>query len=261
LSHQAAIVVPVRAQRDDFLAHCLDSAVGQTASCQILVVTSDHTPRSNLDVIHDYQARFPNLVALPRQRPSFAAAINTGIEAAEAPRVGLLLSDDWLDASAVERCLTREADIVSTNMAIYEETGTQRLPLRTPRSQAGYDRLSDLQERAIYLSHFLLFRRDRLLSIGGVDETIGNVGPDDFDMIWSLLEVGASAAIVEEALYCYRDHTGERLTLRPSDDQVRDLEKVLDKHGVVGAERERSIARHSRWFGRTLQEVVASRKS
>jgi glycosyltransferase involved in cell wall biosynthesis len=261
LSHQAAIIVPVRVQQDDFLAHCLDSAVRQTTPCQILVVTSDQTPRSNLDLIRQYEDRFPHVISLPRQRPSFAAAINTGIGAAEATRVGLLLSDDWLDARAVERCLTHDADIVSTDMAIYDEAGTRRLGLRKPRSKAAYDQLQNLQDRAVYLGHFLLFRRDRLLSIGGVDETIGNVGPDDFDLIWSLLEVGASAAIVEEMLYCYRDHPGERLTLRPKADQLRDLEKILDKHGVFGAERERSIACHARWFGRTLQDVVASGKS
>ena len=261
MNAQATIVVPVRAQRDDFLAVCLSSAVNQTVPCKILVVTSDQTPRSNLDLILQFQNKFPNVCVLRRQRPSFAAAINTGIEAAETSRVGLLLSDDWLHAWAVERCLAYDADIVSTDMAIYDEAGTHELALRKPRSKAAYDQLQSLEDRASYLEHFLMFRRDLLLSIGGVDETIGNVGPDDFDMIWSLLEVGASAAIVEEKLYCYRDHPGVRLTLRPKEDQVRDLEKILDKHGVFGAERERSITRHARWYGRTLQEVVASSKN
>jgi hypothetical protein len=143
-------------------------------------------------------------------------------------------------------------------MAIYDETGMIELALRTPRTAAGYSQLRSLRDRATYLGHFLMFRRNTLLSIGGVDETIGNVGPDDFDMIWSLLETDASVMIVEEKLYCCRDHSGVRLTVRPKEDQVRDLEKILDKHGVFGAERENWIALHSRWFGRTLQEVVAS---
>jgi len=177
--------------------------------------------------------------------------------AANAPRVGLLFSDDWLDPSAVERCLRHDADIVSTNMTIYDATGTSRLALRKLRSNATYDTLTSLHERARYLGHFLLFRKDAVLSIGGVDEMIGNTGADDFDLIWSLLEVGASATIVEEELYCFRDHDGERLTLRPYAEQMRDLKKILDKHGLVGADREQVIARHAPWFGKTLQEVVA----
>ena len=255
---QAAIIVPILAQRDDFLAVCLASAVKQTVPCQILVVTSDQTPRSNLDVINQFQDEFPSFLVLRRQRPSFAAAINTGIEAARTPRVGLLFSDDWLDARAVEHCLAHDADIVSSDMAIYDETGTLELALRKPRTRAVYNQIRSLADRANYLGHFLLFRRDLLLSIGGVDETIGNVGPDDFDMIWTLLEADASIIIVEKKLYCCRDHSGARLTLRPNEEQVRDLEKILDKHGVFGAKRERWIALHSRWFGRTLQEVVAS---
>jgi glycosyltransferase involved in cell wall biosynthesis len=258
LKARAAIIVPILAQRDDFLAVCLDSAVNQTVSCEILVVTSDQTPRSNLDVIYRFQDEFPNLLVLRRQRPSFAAAINTGIEAAQAPRVSLLFSDDWLDVRAVELCLAHDADIVSGDVAIYDETGMLELALKKPRTWAAYNQIPSLKDRADYLGHFLLFRRDLLLSIGGVDETIGNVGPDDFDMIWSLLEADASVMIVEEKLYCCRDHSGTRLTLRPKEEQVRDLEKILDKHGVFGAERERCIALHGRWFGRTLQEVVAS---
>jgi hypothetical protein len=243
LNQQATIIVPLRSQRDDFLAACLDSAVRQTSRCQILVVTSEATPRSNLDVVSRFRDKSANVTALPRQRPSFAAAINTGIEAAQAPRVGLLLSDDWLNERAVERCLAADADIVSASMAIYDATGSKRLDLREPRSQAAYDRLESLHDRACYLGHFLLFRRDRLLSVGGVDETIGNVGPDDFDLIWSLLEVGASAAVVEEELYCYRDHPGERLTLRPKADQMSDIGKIFDKHRVFGEEDDRAKAR------------------
>src|SRR5262249_47671701 len=103
LNHQATIIIPLRAQRDDFLAACLDSAVRQTSRCQILVVTSEATPRSNLDVVARFQETFANVTALPQLRPSFAAAINTGIGAAQASRVGLLLSDDWLSERAVER--------------------------------------------------------------------------------------------------------------------------------------------------------------
>ena len=85
--------------------------------------------------------------------------------------------------------------------------------------------------------------------MGGVDEQVGLTGPDDFDMIWTLLERGASVSIVPAQLYNYRDHGGERLTLRSVEAQVGDLRKILDKHGVHGEERARIIAWHSASYG------------
>src|SRR5262249_33120969 len=50
-------------------------------------------------------------------------------------------------------------------------------------------------------------------------------------------------------LYNYRDHSGERLTLRSAQAQVDDLEKILDKHGVHGEERTQILAWHSVAYG------------
>ena len=67
--------------------------------------------------------------------------------------------------------------------------------------------------------------------MGGVDATIGQTGPDDYDLLWTLLEYGASVSIVEESLYCYRDHAQAwRLSLKPAGEQTENLKKILSKH-------------------------------
>ncbi len=70
-----------------------------------------------------------------------------------------------------------------------------------------------------------------------------------------LAERGATVGIVGRSLYNYRDHEGVRLTLRDPAQLVRTLERILDKHGVVGDERQELIARHARWFGRPIHAV------
>lgn len=90
-----------------------------------------------------------------------------------------------------------------------------------------------------------------------MDESIGVTGPDDYDLIWTMLEHGASVSIVEKSLYNYRDHEGERLTLRSREDQVRDLEKILDKHGVPDCEKKELIKKHSKWYGEPIYRVLA----
>jgi chondroitin synthase len=249
---RASLVLPLLRQRDAWLERCVRSALEQTVSCETLVVVSRHTPASNLSVLAALRDAHPALRVLPRDRDGFAAAINTGIRRAFHDRVGLLLTDDWLDPGTVEACLAHDADIVSTGMTFWAADGATRLDrlVRMPRRTV-FDGLPNLESRASYLSHFFLFRRARLLDIGGVDETIGTTGADDYDMVWCLLERGASVGLVGRGLYNYRDHDGERLTLRAREAQVADLIKILDKHGVPKAEQAPLIARKAVWYGQT----------
>ena len=61
--------------------------------------------------------------------------------------------------------------------------------------------------------------------------------------------------VTPDLLYNYRDHYGERLTLRPPDLQRRDLGRILDKHGVRGPVRERMLREHAVWFGAPVHVV------
>lgn len=253
---KATVIVPLLAQRDEYLTKCLTSAAEQSASTEVVVVESAQTPESNREVIRRLIEKYPAMKLIQRPRSGIAAGLNAGIQAASTTRVGFLMSDDWLEPRAVETCLDHGADIVSTSMTIYDESGAHALHSRR-KAQAQYDQLATDDERAGYLGHFLLFRRAALLNAGGVDESIGHVGPDDFDLVWTMLERGASVKIVEDGLYCLRDHRGTRLTLRPVREMRRDFALILDKHGMTGARREKMMEDHSRWFGRTLQEVIA----
>jgi GT2 family glycosyltransferase len=246
---QAAVIIPVLAQRNDWLRQAVLSAVRQSEPTQVIVVVSPLTPQENVRLLAELEASEANVeVATQPTGTGFARAFNVGIQRASAERVGFLLSDDWLDEDAVARCLEHSADIISTGLTIYAADGATCLGALI-RSMEEYGQLPTLELKAAYLKHFLLFRKQKLDEVGGVDESIGDVGPDDFDLPWTLLESGASAFCMERPAYNYRDHFGQRLSLRERDDQVRDLEKILDKHLVAGAERESVIARHSQWYG------------
>ena len=248
---QASIIIPLLNQPDEWLEQCVESATGQTVHCEVIVVVSSRTESSNIDTLTRKDAESISIV--PEDRQSFPAALNTGIHKASADRVGFLLSDDWLEPNAVEECLHHSADIVSTDKSQYDTTGKKRIRTqRTTTTMAGFHRLRTLEEKAQYLTHFFLFQKEALIAVGGVDETIGLTGPDDYDLIWTLLENGATVAMVEKCLYNKRDHSGSRLTLRSPNDQIEDLKKILDKHGVFGNERERLIRAKSNWFGMPL---------
>jgi hypothetical protein len=239
----ATIVIPLLDQIDGWLCQCVRSALMQTVRCEVVVVLSPITRQSNLDLLAALNSESDSLRVLPRETMGFPGAINAGFKAASADRIGLLLSDDWLDPRAVEVCSRQTADIVSSGNTVFDADGRTVFPGlgQTPRREE-FLRCKTLESRARYLQHFFLFRKSKLLEIGGADESLGDFpGIDDFDMIWNLLEHGASVAIVEEQLYRYRDHSGVRLTLRCRQQAATVLQRILDKHGILEPERSEII--------------------
>jgi hypothetical protein len=106
----------------------------------------------------------------------------------------------------------------------------------------------------------LLFSRRALLAVGGLDETIGNYpGIDDFDLIWTLLENGATVATVAKQLYHYRDHDGDRLTLQDPEKMIENLRRILHKHSVGKEEAQEIMRSHLPWFGRPIYKAMAGK--
>jgi len=256
---RATVVVPLLRQRDDWLARAIDSAVRQTAATEVLVVTSRHTPASNLDVLAALAARHRDrLLVVEREHDGFASGVNTGIRRARAKRVGLLLSDDWLDPEAVEMCLDIDADIVSTGARRYNAIGEPLAHLHRPLSPVIFAQRETFEQQATYLTHFFLFRRHKVLDVGGLDETLGDApGIDDYDLIWTMLEQGATVGLTPRPLYNFTIHGGERLTLRDRRSQLATLDRIFDKHGFHGPMREQRREEHLRWFGRPEDVVFA----
>ncbi len=121
-----------------------------------------------------------------------------------------------------------------------------------------FHRCKTLESQARYLQHFFLFRKGKLLEIGGADESLGDFpGIDDYDMIWVMLEQGASVAIAEQVLYNYRDHEGERLSLKPAQQAMEVLERIFDKHSVAPSEREEIRDLHLQWYGEPLHRAYS----
>ncbi len=263
-AYPATIVVPLLDQEDAWLEQCVRSALAQTVPSEVIVVCAPRARASNMARLTALARGHERLrVVTEPPRGGFAAAINHGFRLARAERVGLLLSDDWLEPRAVELCLPHAADIVSSGHTEYLADGvTPLLHISQPRRMHELEALATLEEKARYLKHFFLFRRAKLLAVGGADESLGDFpGIDDFDLVWTLLEHGATVAIVETSLYNYRDHDGERLTLRSRDEALRTLERILDKHGLRGAEREHVLAAHAPWLGRPVHVVYAERST
>jgi glycosyltransferase involved in cell wall biosynthesis len=255
----ATIVIPLKSQYDAWLDQCVRSALNQTVPCEVIVVKSRDTQVSNLRILERLRRDWPLLrILMEDQAGSFPGAINQGIRAAANARIGLLLSDDWLDPEAVEHCLPLTSDIVCTGQTTYYADGvTIQQAASETLTMARYRSLRTLEAKARYLEHFFLFRKEAVTQAGGLDESIGNYpGIDDYDLIWTLLERGATVSIVEKRLYNYRDHDGDRLTLADPGRAAGNLKKILRKHGISEDDVPGMVASASKWFGKPIHRVM-----
>ena len=254
----ATLILPLLNQVDAWLDQAVRSALAQTVPCEVIVVISARTGQSNRETLTRLQRDFPGLSITQPPREGFAAGLNHGIQSASTERVGLLFSDDWLEPAAVEESLRHCADIVSTGRTLYAADAMTPLePAPRILTKEAYDRQPDLERQAKWLGHFLLFQKRKVLEVGGLDESLGDSpGIDDYDLLWNLLEHGASVSIVEKSLYNYRDHAGDRLTTRRREDMIATMKRILAKHHVAGQRAEELLAQHAKWFGRPMHEVM-----
>jgi glycosyltransferase involved in cell wall biosynthesis len=259
MTFEASIIIPLLNQVDGWLEQSVRSAVTQNIPTEVVVVRSKFTSPLNQMVLKNLQRQYNNLAILVEEKSAhhFPAAINMGIRHTTTNRVGLLFSDDWLDPGTIAECLPRETDIVSTGTVVYFPNGSvNERACRTP-SILEFNSCDSLEKKASYLTHFFLLRKELVLSAGGLDESIGNCpGIDDFDLIWTLLEYGATVSVIGKGLYHVRDHEGDRLTLQNPKMQVENLKKILHKHGITDEQAIEIINKHAHWYGKPIFKVT-----
>ena len=93
------------------------------------------------------------------------------------------------------------------------------------------------------MKHLHCWKVDAALTIGGMDETLGLHGADDYDFSWCMAEGGYTFKAIPECLYYVRDHrTHFRLTTHvPLETQIKELKKIWTKHGMTEREQEQEI--------------------
>jgi glycosyltransferase involved in cell wall biosynthesis len=165
-----------------------------------------------------------------------AGAFNTGMRLAESEFVAILLGDDAWEPSAVgvlAAAIARhpEVDFFHSARVIIDAAGREISSVMG--SRASFEPADFLRSSPV--KHLLCWRRELALAIGGMDETLNSVGPDDYDFPWTMAERGAVFRAIPECLYRYRDHRdGFRLTTHlPLSTHAREIARIFRKHGAT----------------------------
>jgi glycosyltransferase involved in cell wall biosynthesis len=229
------ILMPVRAYHPPYLEQALGSVFAQTSpNWRLLVVVEpevvDHFRAVLRDRLLDDRV---GLVA--NEGRALAGKLNTGMRHATTPFVASLFADDLWARNAVE-VLTRHielfphVDFFNASRRYIDDDGRSISSVYRSVQVSGPQDF----ELGSPAKHLLCWRVTKALSVGGVDETLHSVGPDDWDFPWTMAEHSAVFMAVEECLYVYRDHRRVfRLTTHlPLSQHKRELRRIMEKHGV-----------------------------
>lgn len=245
------VLLPVKNYHPSYLQQSVASVIGQSAGdWRLLVIAEPHDQTHFESVLHgalgDARTRL-----IANQGRKLAGAINTGMRHAETDFVALLLADDlWAtDAVAVLASYIGrypEVDFFHTSRRVIDENGT---PISSVHHSRPHFTLDDFK-RGSPVKHLLCWRTSTGLAIGGLDESLNSVGPDDYDFPWMMAEHGARFKAVSECLYYYRDHRDAyRLTTHlPLSVHKSECQRIFKKHGVPWRERRRYVTRAQRGF-------------
>ncbi len=248
--------MPVKEYHPGHLEKAIRSLLEQSSPAWRLIVIAEPEDVESLAAVLAGTLEDERAALVANEGLRLAGAINTGMRHATTDFVAILLGDDMWAQDAVEVMTGQiqrfpEVDFFHSGRVIIDAADqpiSSELPARERFT------LDDFPEGSP-VRHLLCWRRERGLAIGGLDETIRNVGPDDYDFPWSMAESGARFKAVPGILYLYRDHRDAfRLTTHlPTTTHVRELRRIFRKHGLGRVRAYRLTARARRGY---LRECI-----
>ena len=165
-----SVVIPVY-NTGSLLDRTLASVTRQTLSDLEIICVDDGSTDDSLAMLKAWEARDPRvrIIAFP-ENGGVSRARNAGIDAAVAPYIYFLDSDDWIDDDYLEAMYakaleTGQAVVVNANyLKEYEEAGRKPESERWGFSEPGFYPTALVQSRMLCVIWARLYRRDYLLA-------------------------------------------------------------------------------------------------
>jgi glycosyltransferase involved in cell wall biosynthesis len=229
------VLMPLKNYRLDYLKKAIQSVISQSCPNWHLVIIIEKSDFDHFRELLEKELDDPRIEMIIIKGQTLARAINLGMRNAKTDFVALLFADDIWSNDAVRILndyITKypQVDFFHSSRAVIDENDN-------PISSVHYSKekfsINDFKWGSP-VKHLLCWRKSKALSLGGLDESLNNVGPDDYDFPWTMAEHGATFKAVKECLYYFRNHCEYyRLTTHiPLSVHKQEISKILKKHGV-----------------------------
>jgi alpha-1,6-rhamnosyltransferase len=240
------VLMPCKDAKASFFRDALNSVFLQSTSLWNLIVIDDHSNNmETIDTLRESSNSRDKKVSVLKNESNFiTGAVNTGMRQAKTLYVCSLHCDDLLDTKAIEVLNSYikgfpDIDYFHSSRIHIDENGCPISSIQRARESFN---LSDFKNYGP-VKHLHCWKVESGIAIGGMDESLGLHGADDYDFPWCMAEAGYSFKAIPECLYYYRDHREHyRLTTHvPLDTQINELKKIWKKHGLTEKEIEEQI--------------------
>lgn len=235
--------------RADLLPRAIESVLAQTYADLEIIIVDDGSDDETEKVIRGHLGKFPHIRHLKNDIPRGAcAARNYGIREARGEFIaGLDDDDEWLPRRVevlMENFRDEYAYVCSRDWIVYRDRVEQR-------EKKTVITLKSMLYRNV-TGNQILTRRERILAVGGFDESL--TSGQDYDMWLRLLERYGSARMVPQPLQkVYRDHLGERVSI--SRGKIKGDWRLYNKHKekMTKSQRKVRLMELKRLKGRALR--------
>jgi len=236
--------MPIKNPHPQFFKAAIQSVIHQTSKDWNLIIIGEAGELRALEELLGPFKAHPCISIIQNQTRLLSGALNTGLRAAKTDFVCILLGDDLLAPNAIKILRKNiqsnpEVNFFHSSRRVIDEHGD--FISKIYQSKEKFEIKDFINSSPV--KHLLCWKREKALSIGGIDENLGLHGADDYDFPWSMAEAGCVFKAIPECLYYYRDHRSHyRLTTHiPLDAQVAELRKIWEKHRIPEEEIQRQL--------------------
>jgi glycosyltransferase involved in cell wall biosynthesis len=258
---RVTVLMPLKHYHPHFLKKAVESIINQACSYWFIIIVVEKSNFDNSRRFLEKELKDSRIQVSINEGRKLAGAINTGMRYAKTAFVSLLLADDMWSNNAVE--VLSDYIVKYPNIDFFHSSRIYIDENDNPISSVYYSKqefsIDDFKLKSP-VKHLLCWRKDKALSFGGLDESLGFVGPDDYDFPWTMAEKGAAFKAMKECLYYYRDHREcYRLTTHlPLSVHKKEIRRIMEKHGVDALTIRERIARVEKTY---LQQCLFKSKS
>lgn len=121
---KVSVIVPIY-NCEKYLAHCLDSIIGQTLEDIEIICINDGSTDESLSILEKYSSKDDRIKIISTENNGLGAARNSGLELASGEYIAFVDADDWIDKKTYEflysKSSSSDLDLLIFQMINYME--------------------------------------------------------------------------------------------------------------------------------------------